>query len=176
MNSTSISLLNGGFFDYEYPERSRYTIEDVARGLSHTSRFSGQTQRQYSVAQHSVLVSKMVPEEHALAGLLHDATEAFLCDVPKPLKNLLPGYVELEKRAEADLCKRFGVAFPFHPCVKEADIRVFVAERRDMQPCVPIGDEYKDVEPYDKSIIAWDSHMSYIYFMRRFDELMKGRC
>lgn len=174
MNSTSISLLNGGFFDYTAPERSQYTIEDVARGLSHTARFSGQTKRSYFVAQHSVLVSQMVPEEHALAALLHDGTEAFLCDIPKPLKNLLPGYVELEKRAEADLCKRFGVKFPLHPCVKEADIRVFVAERRDMQPCVE-EKCYEGYEPYEKNIIAWDSHMSYIYFMRRFDELTKGR-
>jgi hypothetical protein len=172
MNSTSISLLNGGFFDYEAPERSRYSIEDIARGLSHTARFSGQTNRVYTVAQHSVLVSKLVPPEHALEGLLHDGTEAFLCDVPSPLKRMLPGYVELEKRAEADMCKRFGMKFPFHPSIKEADIRVFLAERRDMQPCVKEVC-YEGYEPYRNKIIAWDSHMSYIYFMRRFKELTK---
>jgi hypothetical protein len=172
MNSTSISLLNGGFFDYEAPERSRYSIEDIARGLSHTARFSGQTNRVYTVAQHSVLVSKLVPPEHALEGLLHDGTEAFLCDVPSPLKRMLPGYVELEKRAEADMCKRFGMKFPFHPSIKEADIRVFLAERRDMQPCVKEVC-YEGYEPYRNKIIAWDSHMSYTYFMRRFKELTK---
>jgi hypothetical protein len=174
MNSTSISLLNGGFFDYEAPERSRYDITDIARGLSHTARFSGQTQRVYTVAQHSVLVSKLVPPEHALEGLLHDGTEAFLCDVPSPLKRMLPGYVELEKRAEADMCKRFGMKFPFHPSIKEADIRVFLAERRDMQPCVKEECyEGRGLAPYPNKIIAWDSHMSYIYFMRRFKELTK---
>jgi 5'-deoxynucleotidase YfbR-like HD superfamily hydrolase len=174
VNSTSISLLNGGHFDYECPERSRYDITDIARGLSHTARFSGQTARAYSVAQHSVIVSKVVPEEHALAGLLHDSVEAFMADVPSPLKRLLPGYIELEKRAEADLCKRFGVKFPLHACVKDADIKVFLAERRDMQPCVK-EECYVGYEAYPNSIIAWDSHMSYIYFMRRFDELTKGR-
>lgn len=172
MNSTSISLLNGGFFDYEAPERSVYDIRDIARGLSHTARFSGQTDRAYYVAQHSVLVSRVVPEEHALAGLLHDAVEAFMADVPSPLKRMLPGYIELEKRAEADLCKRFGVKFPLHPCIKEADIKVFLAERRDMQPCVK-EICYEGYQPYRNKIIAWDSHMSYIYFMRRYEELTK---
>lgn len=174
MNSKSISLLNGGHFNYERPEESVYDITDIARGLSHTARFSGQTNRVYTVAQHSVLVSKMVPEEHALAGLLHDSVEAFMADVPSPLKRMLPGYVELEHRAEADLCKRFGVKFPFHPSIKEADIRVFLAERRDMQPCVK-EKCYEGYEPYPNTIYAWDSHMSYIYFIRRFEELTKGR-
>jgi hypothetical protein len=172
MNSTSISLLNGGFFDYEAPERSRYTIEDIARGLSKMPRFSGQTDRLYSVAQHCVLVSKLVPEEFALAGLLHDAAEAFMADIPSPLKRMLPGYIELEQRAEADMCKRFGMKFPFHPSIKEADIRVFLAERRDMQPCVTEVC-YEGYEAYPNKIIAWDSHMSYIYFMRRYKELTK---
>jgi 5'-deoxynucleotidase YfbR-like HD superfamily hydrolase len=172
MNSTSISLLKGGFFDYQNPERSQYGIEDIARGLSHTARFSGQTDRVYTVAQHCVLVSKLVPPEHALEGLLHDGVEAFMADVPSPLKRMLPGYIELEHRAEADMCKRFGMKFPFHPSIKEADIRVFLAERRDMQPCVKEVC-YEGYQPYPNRIIAWDSHMSYIYFMRRFKELTK---
>lgn len=174
MNSTSISLLKGGFFDYKSPERSQYTIEDIARGLSHTARFSGQTDRVYTVAQHCVLVSKLVPFEHALEGLLHDGVEAFMADVPSPLKRMLPGYIELEHRAEADMCKRFGIKFPFHPSIKEADIRVFLAERRDMQPCVK-EICYEGYEPCTNKIIAWDSHMSYIYFMRRFEELIKEK-
>lgn len=172
MNSTSISLYKGGFFDYERPERSSYTIEDVARGLSHTARFSGQTDRAYTVAQHSVLVSRMVPAEHALAGLLHDAVEAFMADMPSPLKRMLPGYKELELRAEEDLCKRFGVQFPLHPSIKDADIRLFLAERRDMQPEVKEVC-YEGYEPYHQRIIAWDSRMAYTFFMRRFEELTK---
>lgn len=172
MNSTSISLLHGGFFDYANPELSQYTVEDIARGLSHTARFSGQTDRAYSVAQHSVLVSRVVPAEHALAGLLHDAVEAFMADIPSPLKRMLPGYKELELRAEADLCKRFGVKFPLHPSIKEADIRVFLAERRDMQPKVKEVC-YPGYEPCPNHIYPWDSRMAYAFFMRRFEELRK---
>jgi hypothetical protein len=172
MSDFKISLLNGGHFDFLEPEKSVYAVEDIARGLSHTARFSGQTQRPYYVSQHSIIVSKIVPEEFALEGLMHDAMESFMADIPSPLKKLLPGYIELEKRAEADMCKRFGMKFPFHPSIKEADIRVFLAERRDMQPCVT-EKCYEGYEAYPNKIIAWDSHMSYIYFMRRFKELTK---
>jgi 5'-deoxynucleotidase YfbR-like HD superfamily hydrolase len=172
MSNFKISLLNGGHFDFLEPEKSVYGVEDIARGLSHTARFSGQTHRPYYVSQHSIIVSKVVPEEFALEGLMHDAMESFMTDIPSPLKRLLPGYIELEKRAEADMCKRFGMKFPFHPSIKEADIKVFLAERRDMQPCVTEVC-YEGYEPYPNKIIAWDSHMSYIYFMRRFKELTK---
>lgn len=172
MSEFRISLLNGGYFDYAEPEKSVYDITDVARGLSHTARFSGQTDRPYNVAQHSVIVSRMVPHEHALAGLLHDAQESFMADVPSPLKRMLPGYKELELRAEADLCKRFGVKFPLHSCIKEADIRLFLAERRDMQPEVK-EECYPGYEPYPDPVYPWDSRMAYTLFLRRFQELTK---
>lgn len=175
MNNTSISLLNGGFFDYETPERSEYSVKDIALGLSHTARFSGQTDRPYYVAQHCVLVSKMVDPQHSLAALLHDATEAFMADIPSPLKKLLPGYVELEKRAEADMCKRFGVAFPFHPSIKEADNLIFEVERRDMQPKIYEQEQHmthKVVQGMNR-IIAWDARTSYLNYLRRFEELTK---
>jgi hypothetical protein len=173
VNSTSISLLHGGHFDYANPESSVYDIKDIALGLSHTARFSGQTNRAYTVAQHSVLVSKIVPTEHALAALLHDATEAFMADIPKPLKNLLPEYVEMEKRAEADLCMRFGISYPLHSGIKFADNIAFVTERRDLQPGVPVDERFKGIEPLAAIIYPWDARTSYLNFMRRFEELTK---
>lgn len=173
MNSTSISLLHGGHFDYISPETSVYTVEDIARGLSHTARFSGQSDRPYYVGQHSVIVSKIVPPEHALAALMHDASECFMCDVPKPLKNLIPDYVVLEQRAEAAIFKKFGIPFPMHPCVKEADNIAFVTERRDMQPGVVVDEKYKNVRPLANNIYPWDSRTCYLNFLRRFEELTK---
>lgn len=173
MNNTSICLYKGGFFDYTNPEGSDYNIKDIALGLSHTARFSGQSDRPYYVGQHSVIVSKLVPPEHALAALLHDASEAFLCDIPKPLKNLIPEYVTLEQNAERAIFRKFGVPFPMHPCVKEADNIAFVTERRDMQPYIPIDEKYKDIIPMPNKIIAWDSRTCYLNFLRRFEELTK---
>lgn len=73
-------------FDYENIEANHIEIEDIAHSLSLNCRFNGHCDRHYSVAEHSIYVSKLVRPEWALAGLLHDATETYMPDVNKPLK------------------------------------------------------------------------------------------
>lgn len=94
------------------PIADEISILDIAHALSHQCRWTGHAMRFYSVAQHSVAVSKAVSPEDALWGLLHDASEAYLADLPAPLKRhrLLEGYVELEKRVMGAVCERFGLA------------------------------------------------------------------
>ncbi|MDO4254358.1 MAG: hypothetical protein Q4C81_04310 [Kocuria sp.] len=84
-----------------YPLDSRpedVDVVDVAHALSMQCRYNGHVRLFMSVAEHCVLVSRLVPSEHALWGLLHDATEAYVGDMVRPLKLHMPEYRAVEDR------------------------------------------------------------------------------
>ncbi|MGD0775965.1 MAG: phosphohydrolase [Candidatus Solibacter sp.] len=105
------------------PNPEKILVEDIAHALAHQCRFGGHASTFYSVAEHSVHVSKLCPAEDALWGLLHDASEAYLVDLARPLK-LLPefaAYREAERRLQCAVAVRFGL-LPDQPAsVTEAD-------------------------------------------------------
>jgi 5'-deoxynucleotidase YfbR-like HD superfamily hydrolase len=166
-----IHLLNGGYFDFTNPENSIFGIKDIARGLSNIARFSGHTETPYSVAHHSVLVSQTVPEEYAMQALLHDAVEAFIGDVSKPLKNLLPDYMEIEARCESAILRKFNLPYPLDKSVKIADTICFVTELRDLQPLAPLDKIYKNITPLPEKIVPWSSTKAYNEFLKRYKKL-----
>jgi len=113
-HSALIRTFTGRTLDLLAPEPEAIAIEDIAHGLAHTCRFSGQCARFYSVAEHAVRVSQMVPAEHALIGLLHDASEAYLSDLVSPLKVLrdLSGYRAIEAALMDVILRRFCPGWP----------------------------------------------------------------
>jgi hypothetical protein len=108
-------------------------IVDISHALSNICRYCGHTRVHYSVAQHSVQVSYLVPKHMALKGLLHDADEAYIGDVAKPLKELLPDYKQVEARIGEFVLGWFGIdVHTMPPEIKRADIQSLVTEQRDL--------------------------------------------
>ncbi len=171
----TITLHGGGYFDYLNPASSEIRITDIARGLSNTCRFGGQANHGdgfYSVAQHSVIVSLLVEPEHAFAGLMHDAAEAYVGDMVGPLKQLCPDYKAVEKRVEEAVLAHFGLSLPLDPSIKRADLRALRTEQRDLTS--GSGDNWNGLdafEPWSEVIVPMSPAASYAYFMARFAAL-----
>ena len=135
MHDPYVSTFLGNRFYLTRPHIDDVAIEDIAHGLAYQCRFNGQTQDFYSVAQHSLIVMQIVPEEHRLAALLHDAAEAYLGDMVKPLKNLFPEFSEIEGRVMEIIGHCFGVDLAnLHPSIKLADRIALATEKRDLMP------------------------------------------
>lgn len=157
------------------PDPASICIEDIAFALSNTTRFGGHTDF-YSVAEHSVLVSQLVPTEYALQGLLHDATEAYLGDIPAPLKALpeMAGYRTLEQQMWRTIAAKFGLPVDMHPSVHEADRAVLLAEKRVLIKDSPMSWDIPGT-PADVLIMGFDPYWARQQFMRRFEILTKRK-
>lgn len=115
------------------PEEIR--LSDIAYNLASQVRFAGGSRPRYTVAEHSVWVSLIVPREYAAVGLLHDATEGLgLVDVPRPIKHLpeMAEYRALEQLNEECVAKRFGLPYPWPKEVRDADEMLLAAECRQL--------------------------------------------
>lgn len=167
-----ILMFSGGYFHFETPGYSPFTIEDIAQGLSNCCRFAGQCREFYSVAQHSILVASIVPPEDRLAALLHDASEAFLGDITRPLKQLLPDYRAVEERVQRAIFDRFGVG-EMPSSVKAADLVLLRTEQRDLMPPSEWG-ILNGIEPLRGSIVPMPPKAARSEFLRWFDLAEQG--
>lgn len=134
---------SGLAFRPDAPAVDQIALVDIAHGLANTARYSGQTRRRYSVAEHSIHLARWFlrsgARKQARIALLHDASEAYLCDIPRPLKVLLaPIYKPIETAVEAIIAQRFGLQSLADPDVKAADDRILEDERRVLLSAPPL--------------------------------------
>lgn len=111
------------------PRPEEVDIKDIAHALSMLCRYTGHCKRFYSVAEHSVHVSHLVASEHARQALLHDATEAYVADICRPLKPFLSNYAEIEQKNWLAIATRFNINPVLHPSIKEMDLKICLAEK-----------------------------------------------
>lgn len=173
--TTYVSTYLGNRF---YPGAARIddvSIEDIAHGLAFQCRFNGQTRTFYSVAQHSLLVAGLVPARLRLAALLHDAAEAYLGDMVKPLKAAFPEFSRLEERVMAIIGEHFGVSGFAEPAIKRADLIALATEKRDLMPqSNEPWETLAGISPLPTRILPLAPHDAKAAFLERFGELCGG--
>lgn len=161
------------FFPFD-PKPEMIDINDIAHALSMICRYNGHTKKFYSVAEHSVVMSNCVPKEHALATLIHDAAEAYIADLARPIKHNVSGYKEIEEKILEVIYEAFN-AWPtvldMHQ-ILHADLRMLATERgqvmgTNVHPWVCL----EGVLPYDIVLPCWCPAEAELNFLRRFYEL-----
>lgn len=177
MNS-EIETFSGNTFNPLAPFFANIRIEDIAHALAQQCRFSGHTRFHYSVAEHSVRVSELIGcKEYSrtlqLWGLLHDASEAYLVDLPSPIKKgddseIGNAYRKIEARLMTAICRRFSLPEKEPASVRIADAVILATEVRDLMH----GDRpyWKKIaaKPLSERIRPWSAGVAEFEFLRRY--------
>ena len=134
----TIRTISGKIVDLQNPAPESIDIEDIAHALSNICRFVGHLHYHYSVAEHSVHVSRLIEgslgnKDTIMAGLLHDASEAYLGDMSTPLKTILPDYKKLENKWSDIIYAKYNLINIDHVKLKKADKLMLSIEENKYQ-------------------------------------------
>jgi hypothetical protein len=160
------------------PDPDQIELGDIARALANQCRFGGHCRRFYSVAQHCVIVSQLIEEQgaspdEALAALMHDAGEAYLGDLPHPIKHrseLGRAFREAEEPLERVIRSRFSITNS-PSAIKRIDRALLATERRAFSAERWQWPELEGVEPLDVELEPWTPDDAAEAFIRRFEAL-----
>ncbi|HLJ02890.1 MAG TPA: YfbR-like 5'-deoxynucleotidase [Solirubrobacteraceae bacterium] len=177
-----LQTVSGRWLNPFDPDPEQIDIGDIARALSNQCRFGGHCRAFYSVAQHSVLVSELVAQrggdvEDVFAALMHDAAEAYLGDMPHPIKHRSPlgaAFREVEEHLERALRERFGIRADV-AALKPADRALLATERRAFSAETWHWPELEGIEPLEIELNAWPPDVAERKFAQRFAELQSRR-
>jgi uncharacterized protein len=177
-----IQTYSGGIFHILDPKQDEINIKDIGHSLAMQCRFTGHVRHFYSIAEHCVLGSFIVPKKHALRFLMHDASEAYIADINRPLKHFTgvgAAYLPVEENIQDAIHEKFHLqlldhdcAVPEPACIKEADNAMLYAEKEQLLP--PMDWETKwgaDTKAADVKILCWAPEVAEVEFLHRYYEL-----
>lgn len=176
-----MTTYTGKSFNYHQFDPANVCIADIAHALSMQCRFNGHTKKFYSVAEHSMWMSFMVPEELEVWALFHDAAEAYISDLPRPLKQLLPEYRMIEMQVEEAIITRLGltkhISHKIETQVKRADLRMLATEREQL--LLPSSDVWSclhGTESYKLQLSCLSPEAAEAGFLARAEGLKYKHC
>ena len=158
------------------PQQEDICIEDIAHALSLQCRFTGHTKFHYSVAQHAYYASIIVPPEFAFEALMHDASEAYIGDMSRPLKHFTTAgaeYLKVEANIEAAIACKFGLPLVMSAAVKKADNMMLYAEKKVLMAEMEWTTKWADTEEAaNVRIVEFTPKTAERLFLRRFNQLI----
>ncbi len=164
-------------FDFLEPKEEDIILEDIAHALALLCRFGGHCNKFYSVAEHSVIVSVILDKRGAdlitvLAGLLHDAEEAYLPDIPSPVKQLMPEALKMYETLNSAIIRKFKLEKADWEHIKDIDHRLVIAEAKALGIW---NKEWADAgEPLEAEIFGWMPNLAKQLFLLRYKTLQES--
>ena len=152
-------------------------ILDIAHALGNICRFNGHVQKFYSVAEHCCHVHDLIPERWQLGALMHDSSEAYLCDRPAPIKHsagFAEQYIEAETQLMEVIADKFRFIWPLVPQIKEADIVLLHTEATQLLSPRP-GWVDEAIVVSELVLPCWDPAEARNQFLQRFERSTSHR-
>ena len=180
INKAYIATYTGKQFFLLSPRLEDIDIIDIAHALSLQCRWTGHCKFHYSVAQHSYYCSFIGPDNEAFDRLMHDAAEAYISDMNRPLKHYTEAgkfYRQQEAIIQKSIAERFGFPVIEPPSVKLADNAMLYTEKEQI-----MGYTFEESENWERyegirevTIEPWSPNLAERMFLKRFEELYTGR-
>jgi uncharacterized protein len=165
-----IQTFTGHAFFPGDPNPGAVHIEDIANSLARQCRFGGHCLRFYSVAEHCVFICDAASSDNKLAGLMHDASEAYLMDIPRPIKPLLRGYHSLELALMNVIAEKYKFPWPAPDEIKELDAAIITDERQQNMAAMDVDNKRWGAphEPLGIRLQFWSPEKAAFEFLTRF--------
>jgi uncharacterized protein len=164
----------GGKFHILNPQQDEIDIRDIGHALAMMCRFTGHVRRFYSVAEHCVLGSLLVPQKDALWFLLHDASEAYIADINRPLKHFTgigSEYLPVEALIMKEICQKFRLSLDEPASIKKTDNAMLIAEKEQLLAPLEWDSKWGDIKAAEIKVRCWAPEVAEVEFLHRYYEL-----